>query len=55
MAVKYYDWTAHHADMRPAKIAIKDLDTGAAITYAELDQRANWLAGWMQARGPGQG
>ena len=51
MAVKYYDWTAHHADMRPAKIAIKDLDTGAAITYAELDQRANWLAGWMQARG----
>ena len=51
MAVKYYDWTAHHADMRPEKIAIKDLDTGAALTYAELDQRANWLAGWMQAQG----
>jgi fatty-acyl-CoA synthase len=51
MAVKHYDWTAHHADMRPEKIAIKDLDTGAALTYAELDQRADWLAGWMQAQG----
>ncbi len=51
MAVKYYDWTAHHADMRPNKIAITDLDTGASLTYKALDERADLLAGWMQAQG----
>jgi fatty-acyl-CoA synthase len=51
MAVKYYDWTAHHADMRPEKVAIVDLDYNTQLTYKQLDERAAALAGWMQHQG----
>ncbi len=55
MADKYYDWTAHHADVRPDKVAIIDLDTGAELTYQQLDSRSCQLAGWLQAHGARKG
>jgi fatty-acyl-CoA synthase len=51
MSVKYYDWTAYHANMRGNKVAIIDLDTNNELTYARLDQRAERLAAWLQAQG----
>ena len=41
MAVRYYDWTAHHSYMRGDSVAISDLDTGVELTYKELDRRAS--------------
>jgi fatty-acyl-CoA synthase len=55
MAVKYYDWTAHHADMRPEKVAIIDLDYDTHLTYQQLDARAAALAGWLQHQGVKKG
>ena len=55
MAVKYYDWTAHHAHMRPEKVAIIDLDNDTRLTYKALNQRADALAGWMQQQGISKG
>jgi len=51
MSVKYYDWTAYHANMRGNKVAIIDLDTQNELTYAQLDQRAERLAAWLQSQG----
>ena len=51
MAVKHYDWTAHHAGVRGDKVAIIDLDTGSELSYGELDERAGKLASWMQSQG----
>src|SRR5690242_14407796 len=51
----YYDWIAHHAGRRPQQLAIDDLQTGRKFTYAELDRRADRLAGALVARGIGRG
>ena len=32
MSVKYYDWTAYHANMRGNKVAIIDLDAQNELT-----------------------
>ena len=55
MSVKYYDWTAYHANMRGNKVAIIDLDTHNEVTYAQLDQRAERLAAWLQGQGVSKG
>ena len=49
MTVKYYDWCAHQAYVRPDSEAIVDLDTGRTLTYSLLNERANQLGNWMQA------
>ncbi|MDB5439252.1 MAG: feruloyl-CoA synthetase [Caulobacteraceae bacterium] len=41
------DFVAYHAKSRPNKLACRDLDRGLSLTYAELDQRVNELAGYM--------
>ena len=43
-AIVSQDWLAHHASVRPTKVAITDLGTGRRLTYAELDQRTGRLA-----------
>ena len=55
MSVKYYDWTAYHANVRAHKVAIVDLDNQHETTYGELDARAAQLADWMQQQGLGKG
>ena len=51
MTVKHYDWSAYNANVRPNKIAIRDLSTKKNLTYLELNNRANKLAGWLQSKG----
>ena len=51
MTVKHYDWSAYHANVRPNKVAIRDLSSNKELTYSELNIRANKLAGWMQSQG----
>jgi fatty-acyl-CoA synthase len=51
MAIKHYDWSAYHANVRPNKVAIKNVSAKKDITYLELDRRANRLASWLQAQG----
>jgi|TARA_B100002003_G_C14151037_1_gene553642 fatty-acyl-CoA synthase len=55
MATKHYDWVTHHAQIRPGKVAIVDLDNGREISYEQLDQRASRLASWFQANGVAKG
>ena len=51
MTVKHYDWSAYHANVRPNKVAIRDLSANKELTYSELNSRANKLAGWLQSQG----
>ena len=55
MTVNYYDWSAYHANVRPNKIAIRDLSVNKELTYSELDIRSNKLAEWLQKNGVGKG
>ena len=41
MTVKHYDWSAYHANVRPNKVAIRDLSSNKELTYSELNNRAN--------------
>ena len=55
MTVNHYDWSAYHANVRPNKIAIRDLSFNKELTYSELDVRANKLAEWLQKNGVAKG
>ncbi len=55
MTVNHYDWSAYHANVRPNKIAIRDLSFNKELTYSELDVRANKLAEWLQKNGVTKG
>ncbi len=55
MAVKYYDWLAHHEDIRGDKIAIRDLDMKQDISYRHLNRRAASLAAHLQSKGVQKG
>ncbi len=51
MSVKYYDWAAKQAAIRPTKIAIKDLETHREFSYQQLNERSESLAAWLQNQG----
>src|SRR5712664_2723800 len=55
LAIPYYDWIAHHAGRRPAKLAIHDLQTGRKFTYADLDRRTDRLAAALAGLGIAKG
>ena len=55
MTVNHYDWSAYHANVRPNKIAIRDLSINKELTYSELEIRSNKLAEWLQKNGVGKG
>jgi len=49
--VEYFDWAENHAKTRPNKLAIHDLYSGAALSYANLETRSNALGGYLQHAG----
>ncbi|MFT7687105.1 MAG: fatty-acyl-CoA synthase, partial [Candidatus Azotimanducaceae bacterium] len=49
MSVLHYDWTQQQSNIRPNKIAIKDLDSGAELSYSQLDHRSESLGAWLQS------
>jgi fatty-acyl-CoA synthase len=53
--VRAYDWISHHAANRPTKEAIRDLGSGRAFTYFELDRRADAIAAYFRFLGIGRG
>ena len=55
MPIKHYDWSAYHANVRPHKVAIKDLSAKKELTFLDLDRRANKLAAWLQGQGVAKG
>ena len=53
--IPYYDWLAHHADRRPTKLAVHDLEIGRKLTYGALHDRTNRLAAALLDLGVGKG
>ncbi|MEZ5726804.1 MAG: AMP-binding protein [Burkholderiaceae bacterium] len=54
-AIRYYDWIAHHAGHQPGKLAVRELESGRAFSYAELHQRCGRLASALAALGVARG
>ncbi len=50
MAVRYYDWIAHHARRAPDKLAAIDLATVRRLSYGQLEQRVDRLAAHLRNR-----
>jgi fatty-acyl-CoA synthase len=48
LAVRYYDWIAHHHRRTPDKTAVVDLASERSYTYAEFDRRISRLAGHLR-------
>jgi fatty-acyl-CoA synthase len=44
----HFDWIKRHAERRPDKLALVDAHTGDQLTYAQLNQRANRFASYLQ-------
>jgi fatty-acyl-CoA synthase len=53
--VPAYDWIANHANHRPTNEAIRDLGSGKAFSYADLDNRIDAMAAYMGSLGIGRG
>ncbi len=50
MAVKFYDWVAHNAQLTPNKIALIDLHSERRLSWHEFDERAGRLATALRER-----
>lgn len=48
MAVRYYDWIAHHGRRAPGKVAAIDLASDRRFTYAQFDARIARLASFLR-------
>ena len=53
--VRYYDWAATQANIRPEATAIIDVQTDRRLSWRALDERARRLAGHLQASGVEKG
>ena len=49
MPTQHFDWIAHHAANRGGNLAMVDLATGRALTYAAFDERVGRLASGLRA------
>jgi fatty-acyl-CoA synthase len=50
LAVRYYDWIAHHGRRTPDKTGAIDLASERSFTYSQLDKRISRLAGHLRDR-----
>ena len=48
VAVRYYDWIAHHGRRTPNKVAVIDLASERRFTYSQFDARIARLAGFLR-------
>ena len=48
LAVRYYDWIAHHARRTPGKVAAIDLASERRFTYSQFDARVSRLASFLR-------
>jgi fatty-acyl-CoA synthase len=57
-AIPYFDWIAHHANVRPNKVAVVDRhgdDSSINYTYAQLHDRVERLAAYLRSVGVERG
>jgi len=55
MSFAYFDWIAHHAEVRGDKTALIDLATQRRLTYRALDERTDRLAAHLARLGVKRG
>ena len=55
MSFAYFDWIAHHAEVRGDKTALIDLATQRRLTYRALDERIDRLAAHLSSLGVKRG
>src|SRR5438270_12511054 len=55
MSFAYFDWIAHHAEVRGDKTALVDLATQRRLTYRAFDERIDRLATHLAALGAKRG
>lgn len=55
MATLFYNWLSLHADRTPNKMAWVDLHSDRSFTFAQAENRAARLAGWLHANGVTKG
>ena len=55
MSFAYFDWIAHHAEVRGDKTALIDLATQRRLTYRALDERIDRLATHLASLGVKRG
>ena len=55
MSFAYFDWIAHHAEVRGDKTALVDLATQRRLTYRSLDERIDRLAAHLASLGVTRG
>ncbi len=55
MSFAYFDWIAHHAEVRGQRTAAIDLATQRRFTYAEFDERIDRLAAHLATLGVKKG
>ena len=55
LAVRYFDWLAHHTRRAADKPMMIDLHSGREITYGQANERAIRLGNWLRASGVGRG
>jgi fatty-acyl-CoA synthase len=48
LAVRYYDWIAHHGRRTPGKVAVIDLASERRFTYSQMDARVSRLASFLR-------
>ena len=48
LAVRYYDWIAHHGRRTPGKVAVIDLASERHFTYSQMDARVSRLASFLR-------
>lgn len=51
----YFDWIAHHAEVRGEQAALIDLASGRTFTYAQMDERIDRLAAHLASLGAAEG
>lgn len=51
MSYAVADWVSHHAVSTPNKIAMRELPSGRAFTYSQMNERVARLAGYLRAQG----
>src|SRR5471030_264121 len=55
MSFAYFDWIAHHAEVRGDKTALIDLATQRRLTYSAFDERIDRLATHLTSLGVKRG
>jgi len=49
-SIVHFDWIKRHAERTPEKLALVDAHSGRRFSYAQLNERANRCASFLEER-----